>query len=41
MIDDVIDIIEEGIHSLNDALPEIRKLASHEDWKKREDAAPA
>ncbi|MBU4227792.1 DNA alkylation repair protein [bacterium] len=41
MIDDVIGIIEKGIHFLNDALPEIRKLASHKDWKKREDAATA
>jgi len=28
MIDDVRDIIERGIHSLHDALPEIRNLAS-------------
>lgn len=41
MIDDVRDIIEKGINSLDDALLEIRKLASHEDWKKREDAATA
>ncbi|MEM5948899.1 hypothetical protein WKV44_10140 [Spirochaetia bacterium 38H-sp] len=41
MIDDVKDIIEKGIHSLHDALPEIRKLASSDDWKKREDAATA
>lgn len=39
MIDDVREIIEKGIHSLSDTLPEIRKLASNEDWKKREDAA--
>lgn len=39
MIDDVRDIIERGIHSVHDALPEIRKLASSEDWRKREDAA--
>lgn len=41
MIDDVRDIIEKGIHSLHDVLPEIRALALHEDWKKREDAATA
>jgi 3-methyladenine DNA glycosylase AlkC len=41
MIDDVRDIIERGIHSLHDALLEIRKLASHDDWRKREDAATA
>lgn len=41
MIDDVRDIIERGIHSLHDALPEIRKLASHDEWRKREDAATA
>jgi len=41
MIDDVRGIIEQGIHSLSDALPGIRKLASHKDWKKREDAATA
>ncbi|MBU0711938.1 DNA alkylation repair protein [bacterium] len=41
MIDDVRGIIEKGIHSLSDALPEIRKLAMDEDWKKREDAATA
>ena len=41
MIDDVRDIIERGFHSLNDALPEIRKLASSDDWRKREDAATA
>ena len=41
MIDDVRDIIERGIHSLHDALPEIRKLASSDDWRKREDAATA
>jgi len=41
MIDDVRDIIEKGIHSLGDALPEIRELASNNDWKKREDAATA
>lgn len=35
------EIIEKGIHSLSDALPEIRKLVSHKDWKKREDAATA
>jgi len=37
----VREIIEKGIHSLSDALPEIRKLVSHKDWKKREDAATA
>jgi len=31
MIDDVREIIEKGIHSLSDALPEIRKLVSHKD----------
>jgi len=41
MIDDVRDIIERGIHSLRDALPEIRKLALSDDWRKREDAATA
>lgn len=41
MIDDVKDIIERGIHSLYDTLPEIKKLASNNDWKKREDAATA
>lgn len=41
MIDDVRDIIERGIHSLHDALLEIRRLASHNDWRKREDAATA
>jgi 3-methyladenine DNA glycosylase AlkC len=41
MIDDVRDIIEKGIYSLIDALPEIRKLAAHNDWKKREDADTA
>ena len=41
MINDVRDVIEKGICSLHDVLPEIRKLASHEDWKKREDAATA
>lgn len=41
MIDDVKDIIKKGIHSLHDVLPEIRKLASHDDWRKREDAATA
>ena len=41
MIDDVRDIIERGICSLHDALPEIRKLASSDDWRKREDAATA
>ncbi len=41
MIDDVREIIEKGIHSLSDALLEIRKLASNENWKKREDAATA
>ena len=41
MIDDVRDTIEKGIYSLHDALPEIRKLATHDDWKKREDAATA
>jgi hypothetical protein len=41
MIDDVREIIEKGIHSLSDALPGIWKLASNEDWKKREDAATA
>lgn len=41
MIDDVGDIIERGIRSLRDALPEIRKLASSDDWRKREDAATA
>ena len=41
MMDAVRDIIERGIHSLHDALPEIRKLASHDDWRKREDAATA
>lgn len=41
MIDDVKDIIGKGIYSLYDACPEIRELASHEDWKKREDAATA
>ena len=39
MIGDVREIIEKGIRSLNDVLPEIRKLALHKDWKKREDAA--
>ena len=29
MIDDVKDIIERGIHSLHDVLPEIRNLATH------------
>jgi len=29
MIDDVRGIIERGIHSLHDVLPEIRNLASH------------
>ncbi|RLJ07988.1 MAG: hypothetical protein DRP16_02275, partial [Candidatus Aenigmatarchaeota archaeon] len=41
MIDDVRDIIKKGIYSLHNALPEIRELASHKDWKKREDAATA
>jgi 3-methyladenine DNA glycosylase AlkC len=41
MIDDIRDIIERGIHSLHDALPEIRKLALSDNWKKREDAATA
>ncbi|MCL0058959.1 DNA alkylation repair protein, partial [Dehalococcoidia bacterium] len=41
MIDDVRDIIEKGIQSLNDALPEINNLASNDDWRKREDAATA
>ena len=41
MINNVRDIIEKGICSLHDVLLEIRKLASHEDWKKREDAATA
>jgi hypothetical protein len=31
MIDDVRDIIERGIRSLHDALPEVRKLASSYD----------
>ena len=31
MMDDVRDIIEKGIYSLHDALPEIRKLASSDD----------
>ena len=39
MIDDVREIIEKGTQSFQDALPEIRKLASSDDWKKREDAA--
>lgn len=37
MIYDVRDIIEKGICSFNDALSEIRKLASTDNWKKRED----
>jgi len=41
MIDDVRDIIEKGIRSLNAVLPEIRKLASSDNWRKREDAATA
>lgn len=41
MIDNVRDIIEKGIHSLNAVLPEIRKLAFSDDWRKREDAATA
>ena len=41
MINNVRDIIEKGICSLHDVLLEIRKLASHEDWRKREDAATA
>ncbi len=41
MIDDVRGIIERGLHSLNDVLSEIRKLASYDDWRKREDAATA
>ncbi len=41
MIDDVKGIIEKGIHSLSDAIPEIRKLSSYKNWKKREDAATA
>ena len=41
MIDDVRGIIEKGNHALCDALTEIRKLALHKDWKKREDAATA
>jgi len=41
MINDVRDIIERGILSLHDALPEIRELASSDDWRKREDAATA
>lgn len=41
MIDDVRDLIERGIYSLYEVLPEIRKLASDNDWKKREDAATA
>ena len=41
MIDDVREIIEKGIHSLSDALLEIRKLVSHKDQKKRKDAAIA
>jgi len=41
MIDDVRDIIEKGIHSLYDVLPEIRELASSDNWEKREDAATA
>ncbi|HPC77590.1 MAG TPA: hypothetical protein PK811_04580 [bacterium] len=36
MIDDVRGIIERGLHSLNDVLSEIRKLASYDDWRKRE-----
>ena len=32
MIDAVRDIIEREIHSLHDALPEIRKLASSDDY---------
>jgi len=39
MIDDVRDIINKGSCSLSSALPKIRELASHNDWKKREDAA--
>ncbi len=31
MIDDVRDIIERGIHSLHNALSEVRNLASHND----------
>jgi 3-methyladenine DNA glycosylase AlkC len=41
MIDDVREIIERGNHSLHEALPEIRKLAFSDNWKKREDAATA
>jgi hypothetical protein len=41
MIDDVREIIERGNHSLHNAFPEIRKLASSEDWERREDAATA
>ena len=41
MIDDVRDIIEKGINFFDESLPEIRKLASHDDWRKREDAATA
>ncbi len=41
MIDDVRDLIKRGIHSLRDALLEIRRLASSDDWKNPEDAATA
>jgi len=41
MIDDVMHIIERGIHSLHDALPEIKKFASSDDWRKRKDATTA
>lgn len=41
MIDDVREIIKKGVHSLHQVLPEIRKLASNDDWRKREDAATA
>ncbi|HEC86288.1 MAG TPA: hypothetical protein ENI49_00205 [Thermoplasmatales archaeon] len=41
MIDDVRGIIERGRFSLYDALPKIKKLASSDDWRKREDAATA
>ena len=39
MIDDVREIIIKGILSLSDVLPDIRELASDEDWKRRENAA--
>jgi len=41
MKDDVKDIIEEGIRSLQKVIEKIRELAASSDWRERENVATA